>query len=182
MKREAELLIKGANAEVIKILREFDEFMNSEPGDTVTVNTGKEIFTRKATLQDTIDFMQNEWYNAKEQLNELGIEVENIEDPKEISNNHQKVHDELVEYMLKAANEDEISYLEYNNIQISFENVSIEKDRLGSLITLYRDEWHKGDFKEKGVASILLKKDVEYIVEDKTGTGYHPLLIENKLE
>lgn len=172
MKRETELLIKGANVEVVKILRDFDETMNATLGDTITITTGKEVITRKSTLQDAIDLFKDKWCNALDQLNEIGIDIEDIDESKEVSN-HKKVHDELVEYMLKAANEDEISCLEYNNIQIPFENVSIEKDRLGSLITLYRDEC-----KNNMVASILLKKDVEYIVEDKTGTGYHPLLIE----
>jgi len=176
MKRETELLIKGANVEVIKILRDFDEIMNAElVGETIIVDKkGNELpgSRRKVTLQDKLELIENEWCNTLEQLNEIGIDVEDIEDPKEMSN-HEKVHDELVEYLLTAAQNDKTSYLEFNNIQIPYADVSIKKDNSGSLITLYRDE-----YKNEMVASILLKKDVEYIVEDQTGTGCHPLLIE----
>lgn len=93
MKRETELLIKGANVEIIKVLKDFNGMMNAEPGDEVwNCNSGGiEIpgTRRKATLQDTIDFMQSEWYKTIEQLSELGIGIEDIEEHKDASN-HKK--------------------------------------------------------------------------------------------
>lgn len=75
MKRETELLIKGANVEIIKVLKDFDEIMNATLGDTVTITSNTDVITRKATLQDTIDLYQNEWCGALEELNKLGIEI-----------------------------------------------------------------------------------------------------------
>lgn len=80
MKRETELLIKGATIEITKVLRDFDEIMNAKLGDEVwnSDSRGNEILgtRRKSTLQDTIDFMQSEWSNASQKLSELGIDIE----------------------------------------------------------------------------------------------------------
>lgn len=187
MNRETELLIKGANVEIVKILRNFDEIINARLGEeTWLVDENMNVIPgslRKTTLQDRVELLENEWTNTVEQLGELGIEIEEIESPKEINDNHKKVHEELEEYLLTAAQNDETSFLEFNNIQIPFDSVSIKNDRLGNMLTLsrYERKENKGDFTERMVAQILLKKGVEYIVEDKTGTGYHPLIIENNV-
>ncbi|AWK50477.1 hypothetical protein DIC82_05275 [Clostridium beijerinckii] len=75
MKREIELLIKGANIEIIKVLRDFNDTMNATLGDTVTITSNTGVITRKATLRDTIEFYQDEWCRVLEKLNELGIEI-----------------------------------------------------------------------------------------------------------
>jgi replicative DNA helicase len=80
MKRETELLIKGATIEITKVLSDFDEIMNAKLGDEVwnSDSRGNEILgtRRKSTLQDTIDFMQSEWSNTSQKLSKLGIEIE----------------------------------------------------------------------------------------------------------
>ncbi|MBN1040079.1 hypothetical protein DVW12_15370 [Clostridium botulinum] len=170
--RENELLLTGFKAEIKEVLQNFNNVINATLGDTVTIKSNEGEVVRKSTLQDTIDVYKSEWYNTLEVLNEIGITIEdNISDNYEANNNHQKVYNELVEYMLKAAREDVIAYLEYNNVQIPYEDVSIEHDSLGDIITLYVDN--------KMVASILLKKNIDYKVIDKAETGYHPLLVED---
>ncbi|NFE74695.1 hypothetical protein FC758_12400 [Clostridium botulinum] len=170
--REMELMLNGFKMEVKGILQSFNEIMNATFSDTVTIKSNEGDVVRKSTLQDTIDVYKSEWHNTLELLDEIGITIENnINDRDEEKNNHQEVYDELVEYTLKAAREDVIAYLEHNNVQIPYEDMSIEHDSLGDIITLSLDN--------KMVASILLKKNTDYKVIDKIETGFYPLLVEN---
>lgn len=74
--REHELLLKGAMIKVTEILKAFNETMNATLGETVTITSNERTETRKATLQDTIDFYQNEWCNTVCLLDEIGINIE----------------------------------------------------------------------------------------------------------
>ncbi|MHC1720837.1 MAG: hypothetical protein AB9844_09315 [Clostridiaceae bacterium] len=70
--RENELLVKGAQAEVAEILKEFDGQINADITE-VTIN---KTITRKATLKDQVEFMRGCWNDAKQYLADIGIEVE----------------------------------------------------------------------------------------------------------
>lgn len=76
MKRETELLIKGANVEIIEVLKDFDELINATLGDTVTITSDTGAITRPATLQDTIDLYQDEWCKTVQLLDDIGIKIE----------------------------------------------------------------------------------------------------------
>lgn len=176
MKRETELLIKGANAEVIKILRDFDEIINAELGNTVTITTGKETITRKATLEDAIDLYKNEWSSTLEQLSEMGINIEedNVT-PITIKVNHKAIVKELQEYADRAHSNGATSFLEYKNIQIPYKNIYMEDDVSGgSMLISYMGE----NVDECTAAFILLDKDTEYKTIDKIGEGEQPALSE----
>ncbi len=74
--REQELLLKGAMLKVTEILKGFDEMINSEIGDTVTITSSEGTEIRKATPYDTIDFYQSEWVKTVELLSEIGVDLE----------------------------------------------------------------------------------------------------------
>lgn len=175
MERDTELLY-GFKSEVKNILKNFDEVMNATLGDTVTITTGKEVLTRKATLQDTIELYQSEWLNTLELIEEIGIKIEEDNITSITTKvNHKAVHEELQVYADRATANGDTSYLEYKNIQIPYKNICIEDDAIGGSTLIP----YMGDTMEtSAVAFILLNKDTEYKIIDKIGEGKQPLLIE----
>jgi len=157
MKREIELLLKGANIEITKVLRDFNDTMNATLGGTVTITSNTGVTTRKATLQDTIDLYQNEWCNTVQLLDDIGIEIE-AETETEAPKHHYEVYDKL------ARNGKE-TYLDYNGMALRFDNIFIDENGLGdSILTLHRN----GIADE--IATILLKGNKEYeVIESEQG-------------
>ncbi len=177
MNKEAKLLFKRLKAEVKEVLKSFDEVINAKLGDTVTITTGKEVITRKATLQDTIDLYQNEWSNTVGLLDEIGIDLEENDNVRPISTkvNHKAIYKELQEYAVRASSNGGISFLEYKNIQIPYKKIYMEDDVTGgSMLTIYI----ASGTDESPVAFMLLDKDAEYKIIDKIGEGEHPVLTE----
>ena len=164
MKRENELLLKGANVEITKVLRDFNDTMNATLGDTVTVTSHTGAITRPSTLQDTIDLYQNEWCGTVQLLNEIGIE---IEAEKDAPKNHYEVYGKL----LDLANNEKETSLGYKEMLLRFDMIFIEENGLGdSLLTL-----HRNGFSDE-IARILLKGNREYmVVESETG-GFAELI------
>lgn len=173
--REQELLLKGAMLKVTEILKGFNEIMNATLGDTVTITSSEGTKTRKATLQDNIDFYQNEWCNTVEALSEIGIELEeNNIIPINVRVNHKEVYEELQKYSVMAKSNRATSYLEYSDMEIPYNKIVMKEEASGhTSLYLYFDS----DFK----AMVLLKKDSKYKVVDKTGDMEQPLLIEMKM-
>lgn len=164
MKRETELLIKGATIEITKVLRDFDEIMNAKLGDTVNINTGKEVITRKATFQDNIDFMQSEWFNTKDKLSDIGIDLE-LE--KEAPKNHYEVYGKL----LDLANNEKETSLDYKEMILRFDMIFIDENGLGdSSLTL-----HRNGFNDE-IARILLKGNREYVVVESEAGSFAELI------
>lgn len=176
MKRETELLLGRFKAEVKDILMNFDKIINGKLEDTVTITTGSKAVKRKATLQDTVELYKNEWSNVIESLDDIGV---NLESNKvsfiNTKTNHKAIYKELEEYANKAYENGHTSFLEYRNIQIPYKNIYMEDDITGgtTIIPYFGD-----NIDESGIAIILLDKNTEYEVIDKTGSGEHPLLIE----
>ena len=155
MKRENELLLKGANVEITKVLRDFNGIMNATLGDTVTVTSHEGAITRPATLQDTIDLYQNEWCNTVQLLSEIGIEVETeTEAPK----NHFEVYGKL-------ADSEKEKYLDFNGMAVRYDTVYVDENGSGdTILTLYRNDI------DREIATILLKGNKKYeVIESEQG-------------
>jgi hypothetical protein len=154
MKRENELLLKGVNVEITKVLRDFNDIMNATLGDTVTSHAG--AITRLATLQDTIDLYQNEWCNTIQLLDKIGIEVETeLESPK----NHYDIYGKL-------ADSEKEKYLDFNGMEVMYDKVYVDENGLGdTILTLYRNDI------DSEIARILLKRNKEYkVIETEVGS------------
>lgn len=183
--RETELLLEGFKAEVRNILINFDEIMNAKLGDTVTIITGSEATRRKATLQDTIELYENEWANAVELLDEIGINLErnkiipinskiNVEE--RINEYHYEVYEELTKCMELSGKE--TPELDFKGTSIKYDAISIEDNGIGdSIIILYRDGVNDINNGSE-VARLLLNANRIYEVKESSGKGYYPELIE----
>jgi hypothetical protein len=185
--RKVELLLEGFKAEVKDILMNFDEIINAKLGDTVTITTGNEVVTRKATLQDTVELYESEWANTVELLDEIGINLEgnkimpinskiNVEEG--INKSHYKVYEELVKCMKLSGKEEETPELEFKGAGIKYDAISIEDNGTeDSIIILYRDGVNHISARSE-VARLLLKANKTYEVKESSGKGYYPELIE----
>lgn len=176
--RENELLIKGAMLKVTEILKDFNNVMNATLGDTVKETSSEGTIERKATLQDTIEFYKNEWYNITDRLySEAGIDLEddksNIQIIKE---NHKRVCEQLKIFSQVAETSGSISYLEYkDNIQIPYNNVEYKEDiNGGTMLMIYYGD----SIENSSTVFILLDKNKRYKVIDKTNEGMQPMLVE----
>jgi len=65
---------KSIDKQIIKTLKEFNEIVNANL-TTVTEYNGNNIVTRKATDQDRVEFIKDEWYKVTELLDEMGIDI-----------------------------------------------------------------------------------------------------------
>lgn len=157
MKRENELLLKGANVEITKVLRDFNDIMNAKLGDTVTVTSHAGAITRPATLQDTIDLYQNEWCNTIQLLDKIGIEVE-TETETESPKNHYDIYGKL-------ADSEKEKYLDFNGMAVMYDKVYVDENGLGdTILTLYRNDI------DREIAKILLKGNKKYeVIESEQG-------------
>lgn len=176
--RENELLLKGAMAKVTEILKDFNATMNSTLGDTIKVTSSEGIIERKATLQDTIDFYKNEWYNVVDKLYyEVEIDLEDDGYSREaIKENHKEVCAKLELFAENSAVNGTWSYLEYEgNIQIPYTSASCKDDSTGGTMLILSYETEK---EINPVAYILLEKNKKYQVIDKTGEYMQPRLVE----
>ncbi|NFH90374.1 hypothetical protein FDA33_09235 [Clostridium botulinum] len=151
-----ELLVKGVNEEIIRVLNAFDGIINADFSNEVTITTGEGVITRKATLQDNIELIQSEWSDTKERLSELGIEV-NSEAPK----NHYEVYGKL-------ADGEKEKYLDFNGMSVNFNSAFIDENGEGDSILIL----HRNDI-EGPIATIILKFNKEYeIIESEHGCSF----------
>ena len=79
MKRKLvnKLFIEPIKADVKSILADFDEVINSKPIEVCLYDIKGEIkgTRRVANELDRLEYIEEEWYRAKEKLSELGIIV-----------------------------------------------------------------------------------------------------------
>ena len=149
-----ELLIKGIQKDITKVLKEFDDVVNGK-FDKVIVTNNKESYTREATQEDTIDFIKNSWAIASQELSELGINIEEetVGAEEEQINN---IYSELSEVMEQAYIDEEVAELEYNGMIIQYNGLSKPCD---NVLVFYKDMI---DDINTEVARIILNKDNKY--------------------
>lgn len=145
--------------------------------------TKKEILEGIVTDLETFESVWNDNFN-QEMHEDAGKIIEKvcnlIGKSKIINDNHYKVYGELVECMESAAKDGEIAELSFQGVNIRFDAISIDDNGSGDdVITLYRDGLSNENF-EREVARLLLKGDSEYIVEESSGKGLYPELIEKQ--
>ena len=153
MNENTELLIKGIQEEITKVLKGFDDVVNAE-FDKVTVKNSEGSYTRGATQEDTIDFIKNAWANASQELSELGINIEEetVGAEEEQINN---IYSELSEVMEQAYIDEEVAELEYNGMIIQYDGIS---KPCNDVLVFYKDI--KDESTE--VARIVLNQDKKY--------------------
>ena len=145
------LTVEGLE-KVTNVLKGFDDIVNAEFGDTVTVDDGVKKYTRKATKEDELDFIRNEWANASQELSELGINIE--EETVEEQTNY--IYFELSEVMEEAYVDGEYAELEYNGMIIQYNGLSKPCD---NVLVFYKDMI---DDINTEVARIILNQDKKY--------------------
>ena len=144
------LTVEGLE-KVTNVLKGFDDIVNAEFGDTVTIDDGVKKYTRKATKEDELDFIRNEWANASQELSELGINIE--EETVEEQTNY--IYFELSEIMEEAYVNGEYAELEYNGMIIQYDGLSKPSD---DMLVFYKDI----DDESTEVARIILNEDANY--------------------
>lgn len=169
MNRENNVVSIKENEELIKVLKEFNEFVNLPLGGEIwcSNNEGEIPGTRrKETPEDRIEFIQSEWLKLSEALYDLGIDLDKQEEVQEdipfSYNNHYEIYEDLVECMKLAYNSGEIAELHFNGIGIMYNEVSIDENGQGdSVITLYREGLNEINTGNE-VARIILKRNKDY--------------------
>ena len=144
------LTVEGLE-KVTNVLKGFDDIVNAEFGDTVTIDDGVKKYTRKATKEDELDFIRNEWANASQELSELGINIE--EETVEKQTNY--IYFELSEVVEEAYINGEYAELEYNGMIIQYDAISKPYD---NVLVFYKDI----DDESTEVARIILNQDKKY--------------------
>ena len=144
------LTVEGLE-KVTNVLKGFDDIVNAEFGDTVTVDDGVKKYTRKATKEDELDFIRNEWANASQELSELGINIE--EETVEEQTNY--IYFELSEVMEEAYVDGEYAELEYNGMIIQYDGLRKASD---DMLIFYKDI----DDESTEVARIILNENANY--------------------
>lgn len=169
MNREINVVLSKKNNEILKVLKEFNEFVNLPLGGEVwSSNHYGEIpgTRRKETPDDRIEFIQSEWLKACEALYDLGIDLDKDEAEKEdipvSCSNHYEIYEDLVECMRLADNSGEIAELYFNGIGIMYNEIGIDDNGQGdSVITLYRERLNEINTGDE-VARIILKRNKNY--------------------
>lgn len=169
MNRENNVVSIKENEELVKVLKEFNEFVNLPLGGEIWCgnNEGEIPGTRrKETPEDRIEFIQSEWLKLSEALYDLGIDLDKQEEVQEdipfSYNNHYEIYEDLVECMKLADNSGEIAELHFNGIGIMYEALSIDENGQGdSVITLYREGFNDINGVDE-VARIVLKANKNY--------------------
>lgn len=153
MNENTELLIKGIQEEITKVLKGFDDVVNAE-FDKVTVKNSEGSYTRGTTQEDTIDFIKNAWANASQKLSELGINIEEetAEAEEEQINN---IYSELSEVMEQAYIDGEVAELEYNGMIIQYDGITKPYNDVLVFYKNINDE-------STEVARIILNQDKKY--------------------
>lgn len=144
------LTVEGLE-KVTNVLKGFDDIVNAEFGDTVTVDDGVKKYTRKATKEDELDFIRNEWANASQELSELGINIEE----ETVEEQTCYIYFELSEVMEEAYKDEEVAELEYNGMIIQYDGLSKPSD---DMLIFYKDI----DDESIEVARIILNQDKKY--------------------
>lgn len=148
-----ELLIKGIQKDITKVLKEFDDVVNGK-FDKVIVTNNKESYTREATQEDTIDFIKNSWAIASQELSELGINIEE-EAPATVEEQTNYIYFELSEIMEEAYVNGEYAELEYNGMIIQYDGLSKPSD---DMLVFYKDINNEST----EIARIILNEDANY--------------------
>ena len=68
------MIRKSREKQIIKALKGFNEIVNADL-TTVTEYKGSRNVTRKATDEDRVELIKDEWYKVTELLDEIGIEI-----------------------------------------------------------------------------------------------------------
>lgn len=144
------LTVEGLE-KVTNVLKGFDDIVNAEFGDTVTVDDGVKKYTRKATKEDELDFIRNEWANASQELSELGINIEE----ETVGEQTNYIYFELNEVMEQAYIDEEVAELEYNGMIIQYDGLRKASD---DMLIFYKDI----DDESTEVARIILNQDKKY--------------------
>lgn len=145
-----ELSIKELQEDITKVLRRFNAIVNAEL-DKVIIDNGAESYTRKATQEDTIDFIRNAWANASQELEELGINIEK----ETVEEQTRYIFFELSEVVEEAYLNGEYAELEYNGMIIQYDGLRKASD---DMLIFYKDI----DNVSTEVARIILNEDANY--------------------
>ncbi|MDY4823463.1 MAG: hypothetical protein SPF04_01825 [Bacilli bacterium] len=149
--KSKELSIKELQEDITKVLKGFNDVVNAEL-DKVIIDNGAESYTRKATHEDTIDFIRNAWANASQELSELGI---NIEEEPTVEEQTNYIYFELSEVMEEAYINGEYAELEYNGMIIQYDGLRKASD---DMLIFYKDI----DDESTEVARIILNENANY--------------------
>lgn len=150
MNENTELLIKGIQEEITKVLRRFDDVVNAEFNEVVISNKDGS-YTREATQEDKMDFIKNTWANASQELSELGINIE--KETVEEQTNY--IYFELNEVMKQAYNDGEVAELEYKGMIIQYDGIS---KPCNDVLVFYKDI----NDESTEIARIILNQDKKY--------------------
>lgn len=153
MNENTELVIKGLQEEITKVLKGFNDVVNAEL-NKVIIDNGAESYTREATQEDTIDFIRNSWANASQELSELGINIEE-KAPATVEEQTRYLYFELSEVMEEAYVDGEYAELEYNGIIIQYDGLRKASD---DMLIFYKDI----DDESTEVARIILNENANY--------------------
>ena len=148
--KSMELSIKELQEDITKVLKAFDDVVKAEL-DKVIINNGAESYTRKATKEDELDFIKNAWANASQELEELGINIEE----ETVEEQTCYIYFELSEVMEQAYIDEEVAELEYNGMIIQYDAISKPYD---NVLVFYKDI----DDESIEVARIILNQDKKY--------------------
>ena len=148
--KSMELSIKELQEDITKVLKAFDDVVKAEL-DKVIINNGAESYTRKATKEDELDFIRNAWANASQELEELGINIEE----ETVEEQTCYIYLELSEVVEQAYIDGEYAELEYNGMIIQYDGLRKASD---DMLIFYKDI----DDESTEVARIILNKDNKY--------------------
>ena len=148
--KSMELSIKELQEDITKVLKAFDDVVKAEL-DKVIINNGAESYTRKATKEDELDFIKNAWANASQELEELGINIEE----ETVEEQTCYIYFELSEVVEQAYIDGEYAELEYNGMIIQYDGLRKASD---DMLIFYKDI----DDESTEVARIILNKDNKY--------------------
>lgn len=144
------LTVEGLE-KVTNVLKGFDDIVNAEFGNTVTVDDGVKKYTRKATKEDELDIIKNEWANAIQELSELGINIEE----ETVEEQTCYIYFELSEVVEQAYIDGEYAELEYNGMIIQYDGLRKASD---DMLIFYKDI----DDESTEVARIILNENANY--------------------